>query len=443
MVNYTGSAKYLSYQKSKVYDGGGNSNGRLDPGETANLTAFLKNIGGQGFTNLNTVLSTASPYITITDQTGLFGAIPIDSVKENSGDPYVVQAASNTPNGQAVAFRLIAQETGFADTFDFTIFVGALDYLVWNPDPTPYSGQAIDSLLHDLDYTGIITTTLPNRSALDIYRAVFVCLGIYPNNQVITPTSAEAATLVAYANSGGRIYLEGGDVWYYDPLVYGYDFCPLFGINAVADGSSDLGPVAGQSGTFTNQMDFVYAGENSFMDHISPGGTGAFLIFKDGDSLWDCGVARDAGTFKTVGTSFELGSLVDASGVSTRRALVDSIMKFFGIALVTSEETGGRHVVPMFLKAAPNPFHGRVNINFSIAHSATLSGGAKSIALQIYDIAGRLTKSFSFPSALSPMPSALIWDGSDQSGRSVPAGIYFIRLEAGDSRQVEKIILVK
>ncbi len=70
------------------------------------------------------------------------------------------------------------------------------------------------------------------------------------------------------------------------------------------------------------------------MDWISPGGSGAFLIFRDTDEQYDCGVACDAGTFHTVGGSFELGYLVDAGGVSTRRALVGSIMKFFGINLV-------------------------------------------------------------------------------------------------------------
>ena len=399
------------------------------------------------FTNLNTALSTTSPYITITDNSGMFGMIPVDTTKENFSDPYVIQAASNTPDGQVAAFRLIAQETGFADTFDFTLTVGSLHYLVWNPDLTPSSGQAIDSLLRSLNYNGIITTTLPTRGVLDVYRAVFVCLGIYPNNLVIASNSAEAATLVEYANSGGRVYMEGGDVWYFDPLVGGYDFCPLFGINAVTDGSSDLGPVAGQAGVFTNQMDFAYGGENNYMDHISPGGTGAFLIFKDEDSLWDCGVARDAGTYKTVGTSFELGSLVDGSGVSTRRALVDSIMKFFGISLVASEETGGQDVVPLSLKAAPNPFRGHTIISFSITHSAPFRGSGasfqdfqtKSCELKIYDVSGRLVNSF----ALRDTPSAIRWSGTDQNGRAVPAGIYFIRLQVGDIRQAEKVILVR
>ncbi len=421
-----------------MYDAGGNNNGRLDPGETVNLTAFLKNVGGQPFTSLTSVLSTTSPYITITDNAGVFGPLLIDSTKENAADPYAISAAAGTPNGHRAPLRLVVTETGFCDTFDFNVTVGTFHYLVWNNDPTPGSGQIIDSLLRDLNYNGLITTTLPTRGVLDLYRAVLVCVGIYPNNRIITAGSAEATALAEYVNGGGRMYLEGGDVFYYDPLYQGgYNFNTLFGINPTSDGAGDLGPIDGQAGTFTNTMSFAYAGENNYMDQISPTGSGSFLIFRDTDGLYDCGVARDAGTFRTVGCSFELGYLTDASGVSTRRALVDSIMKFFGISLVASEETGGQDLVPLVLKATPNPFRTKTDIQFSIGRSAS------GIALNIFDCSGRLVKSFSLPSALCPVPSALSWQGQDEQGRPVPAGIYFVRLEADTRHQVEKIVLVR
>jgi hypothetical protein len=81
--------------------------------------------------------------------------------------------------------------------------------------------------------------------------------------------------------------------------------------------------------------------------------------------------------------------------------------------------------------AAPNPFRDR--ILFSKGQSA------KSIEFKIYDISGRMVQSF----ALSPMPSALCWSGTDQRGRKVPAGIYFIALNAGAETQVRKIVLIR
>ncbi|MCX7995453.1 MAG: T9SS type A sorting domain-containing protein [candidate division WOR-3 bacterium] len=386
---------------------------------------------------MNSTLSTTSPYITITDNTGYFGTILIDSTKENISDPYVVSVSASTPHGHNAEFRLITTQGSFVDTFFFNLVVGTYHYLVWNPDRTPTSGQTIHSLLTSLGYSGLHSTTLPVTD-LNMYRAILVCVGIYPNNYIIGASSQEATALVNYLNSGGRLYIEGGDVWYYDPMVGGYNFCSLFGISATADGSSDMGPVQGQPGTFTNQMYFSYSGENSYMDHISPSGTGAFLIFKDADNLYDCGVARDAGIYRTVGVSFELGSLVDGSGVSTRRALLDSILHFFGIYLVSVEENKQEGPKQISLQVSPNPFRNKLDIRYTIHDT-----GLDEKALLIIDVSGRVVKSFNPVSSIQNQVSSILWDGTDELGRRLPAGVYFVHLETDNQKYIEKVIKIE
>lgn len=394
---------------------------------------MLKNIGGANFTNLNSTLSTTSPYITITDNSGYFGTILIDSTKENISDPYVVNVNSSTPHGHTAQFCLIASQGSFADTFFFNLVVGSYHYLVWNPDPTPSPGQSMHNILTSLGYSGLYSTTLPTTD-LGIYRAILVCVGIYPNNYVISASSPEAAALVNYANNGGRLYLEGGDVWYYDPLIGGYNFCSLFGINATADGSADMGPIQGQTGTFTNQMYFNYSGENNYMDWISPSGTGAFLIFKDVDQAYDCGVARDAGTYRTVGTDFELGALVDGGGVSTRAALLDSILHFFGIYQVpVGEEKAVGDIEKTMFSVAPNPFSEKINIRYNIHGSQFM---IQNVSLRIYDATGKLVKSF-YPE------SNIVWFGDDERGHKLPAGIYFVYLSTDKQSYIQKVIKLK
>jgi hypothetical protein len=97
----------------------------------------------------------------------------------------------------------------------------------------------------------------------------------------------------------------------------------------------------------------------------------------------------------------------------------------------------------------PNPARGRVELSLdpSKEQSAPLRGSGasssdfqtKSIELIIYDITGRIIRSFT----LSSMPSALCWSGTDQSGRAVPAGVYFIRLKAEDKETIKKVILLE
>jgi hypothetical protein len=307
-----------------------NSNGIVDPDETADLVVTIENEGSAIAADVTSTLTTASPYITITDGSGDFGSIDPDSTADNAADVYAIHASAGTPSGTVASFEVALVSGIYTDTVQFSIVVGQKQYYVYNPDPTPAPGQNVHSILTSLGYVGDYGTSL--ASDLSLYQSVFVCLGIYSNNHVIINSSPEATALVDYLGGGGKCYMEGGDVWYWDPdYASGYDFGPLFGIAPVSDGTSDLGPVVGESGVFTNTMNFTgYTGENNYIDHINGTGTG-FVIFHDGNNSYNCAVANDADTYRTVGTSFELGLLTDATPPSTREALLDSIMVFFGI----------------------------------------------------------------------------------------------------------------
>ena len=418
--------------RTTVYDTGGNNDGYLDPGETADLTATLKNVGGVDFTYLTTAIEGSDPYITITDNAGSFGSLAIDSVKENTDDPYVVSVSASAPIGHRAEFMLIAMDNGFVDTFAFDLVVGSYDYLVWEPDSMPGSGETIDSILTSFGYTGDYCTTLDTAASLGVYKALFVCVGVDPNNYLIESGSCAANMLVDYLNGGGRMYLEGGDVW-----TVGYHFAPLFGIIQITNGINFFGPVVGVAGTFTEGMYFPYGGENSDMDEIAPTGTG-FVIFYDDDNVSDCGVANDAGTHRTVGVSFELSGLVDGAGVSTKAALLDSIMHFFGVFPTGVEEVKKRDFVVPKLALYPNPFRQKTDIRWQIADNS------QKISLKIFDIAGRLVKEFNqLTNHQSPI-NHIIWDAKDNSGRRVSSGIYFVHLEAADDYKVtKKVILIE
>ena len=83
------------------------------------------------------------------------------------------------------------------------------------------------------------------------------------------------------------------------------------------------------------------------------------------------------------------------------------------------------------LSVYPNPCHGTAKI--SIAHRA------ESIGLQIYDISGRLVFSYT----LSSMPFALCWNGTDEKGYSVPAGVYFVKASTGTSTETKSLLLIR
>jgi hypothetical protein len=180
-------------------------------------------------------------------------------------------------------------------------------------------GIAMTNLGVPYDYA----TSFPTD--INLYSSVFVCLGIYYYNHVLTATEGQA--LANYLNSGGMIYMEGGDTWVYDSQTAVHS---MFNIDGVADGTSDMGTVLGQAGTFTQGMTFNYTGENSWMDHINPIAP-AVQIFMNQSPSYGCGVAYDAGTYKTIGTSYEFGGLNDGSSPSTKEELMYQYLDFFGL----------------------------------------------------------------------------------------------------------------
>ena len=424
-----------------------NANGILDPGEDADLVVTIENEGGATAENITSTLITSSSYITINDSSGNFGSIDPGNTGTNSADPYNVTADISTPTGTVIDYQVEVVSGVYTDTLEFSLVIGKKHYYIWNPDPTPTPGQNMHTILTNLGYSGDYGTSL--AADLGMYQAVLVCVGIYNNNHVIDASSSEAAALVDFLeNQDGRIYLEGGDVWYYDPgYPGGYDFCPLFGIDPESDGSGNLGPVLGESGVFTEGMNFAYGGENSFIDHISPNTGTAFLIFHDGDNNYNCGVANDPGDYKTVGTSFELGLLTDGSPPSTCAALLDSIMRFFGITTGIEEAAGlaGLPMKTMLGAIYPNPFRRVTAIRYSIGDIQMQDARSKKqdISLKIYDACGRLVKDFNLQSEICNMQSSVVWNGTDQNNRKVPAGVYFVRFKAGDYKKTEKAILLR
>jgi len=432
-------APYLLITDYQIQDG---NNGLLEPGETADFIITLRNSGMISSDNTQGKLKTSDAYITIIDSMSYYGDILPDSEKTNSADPFTIHASSSTPIGYTVDFNLIITADSYLDTLNISLVVGKKHYYIWNPDPTPAPGAACHTILGSLGYAGDYGTTL--APDLSLYQAVLVFVGIYANNYIIGAGSAEAAALVDFLqNQGGRMYLEGGDVWYYDPPT-GYDFGPLFDIDPTSDGSGDMGPVVGQASTFTTGMGFAYGGENSYMDHINPTGTG-FLIFHDTDDAYNCGVANDAGTYRTVGASFELGGLVDATPPSTREALLDSIMKFFGCQINPGvEEQTDMKGTPTQTRLAllyPNPFKQMTAIRYQIAES-------EDVVLKVYDAAGRLVCTV-VDGMCEPGYYTRVWDACDDLGRRVPAGVYFIRFaanpvgETDDYQRIEKAVLLR
>ncbi len=102
----------------------------------------------------------------------------------------------------------------------------------------------------------------------------------------------------------------------------------------------------------------------------------------------------------------------------------------------------------------PNPSWNNINIKFQIPVYQMRTKfqerynlpAMDQIPIKIYDASGRLVKLLNHLSANQcggDYQSAIIWSGDDDLGRRLPAGVYFVRLETGDFKQIEKVVLLR
>ncbi len=194
---------------------------------------------------------------------------------------------------------------------------------IFEPDGTPLSGAAIALELDALEISYEMGTELPENPGL--FQTIFACLGVYSSNHTLS--AGEGQALADFLDNGGRLYMEGGDTWAYDSATAVH---PYFNINGLVDGTGDAGPIEGAVGTFTDGMYFTYSGGNSYIDHLAPLNS-AFPIFLNVTPAYMNGIAYDGGGYRTVGTSFEFGGLVDGTEPSTKHQLLVEILDFFGL----------------------------------------------------------------------------------------------------------------
>lgn len=83
----------------------------------------------------------------------------------------------------------------------------------------------------------------------------------------------------------------------------------------------------------------------------------------------------------------------------------------------------------------PNPFNGQINIELLVPDQSRGS-------LLIYDISGRLVRSFSIE-PFTKNSQSLKWDAMDQRGTQVSSGIYLVSLETDNSITNKKILFLK
>jgi hypothetical protein len=84
----------------------------------------------------------------------------------------------------------------------------------------------------------------------------------------------------------------------------------------------------------------------------------------------------------------------------------------------------------------PNPFNPTTAMEFDLAR-------ASHVRLTVFDVAGQSVRTLVDGRFEAGRNRRVIWDGLDASGRRVPSGVYFYRLDAGDFTATRKMVVLK
>jgi hypothetical protein len=242
-------------------------------------------------------------------------------------------------------------------------------------------------------------------------------------------TIAQGQALKNFLLDGGNIWMEGRVTWSDDLQTPVHE---MFNIEVVDQSMYVMGEVLGVQGTITDGLSFVYDGNNPVNDYEILPVYPATSIFTLQDPFYGCAVAHNAGDYRTIGSTFEFGKLLDGASPNTKAELMQKILSWFDGTLTDIEINEFNHInTQENLLCYPNPFNGKTTLSINIESDSRIS-------FHIYNVQGELIHTFVNDAYFTQGTHEFVWEG-DQT----PNGVYFGILQTGNQTSTIKLILAK
>jgi len=319
-----------------------NGNKAVEPGETFSLNLLLmNNTFGVSSDDVTYTISTADPHLTILNNAHYGSIAAGDQIWLNNA--FLIQAAPGAPSKVATLTLNISADKPIVlgNSYTISVLIHNGGVFIWEPvsNGRNLSGMFIRDYLNGQGYSTLHTTFFP--SSFHGFEAIYLCFGTV-NSYITRFREVEMYyALRDYLRSGGKLYIEGGDVVAVDMRVYfpgiegdldGHQVLwPLLGIGDADNGGTQvITDLQGQAGSLAQGIVFSASNQtqNVSIDHYTPLGKAAQVTFTQ-TGYGNVGV-QNSGVYgqRSVIFSYALRELVDGDYPNTRNALLAQIVDF-------------------------------------------------------------------------------------------------------------------
>jgi len=126
--------------------------------------------------------------------------------------------------------------------------------------------------------------------------------------------------------------------------------------------------------------------------------------------------------------------------INTHAANTMRIWGMFYSSFGVEEREGQKHLTACGLWIYPNPCRQITDIRYHIPEEVKCRQKVAA-SIKIYDVSGRLVRHFNCSTIR--LSDHVVWDGFDDSGRKLAAGVYFVKFEVKDFKAVKKVVFLK
>ena len=207
---------------------------------------------------------------------------------------------------------------------------------------------------------------------------------------------------------------------------------------------SQIGTADSEYDVYANGPDCIFPNDsagNVYYDEVPYPeiGAEAIYVFEDGPINGQAylyhGVSATTVTTPSYRSMYFSFDFTQLTNIADRLEWMSDLMDWWQIGEVNNNENVAPAIKSSLDNIYPNPFNPNTNIMFSLKSQ-------ENVILTIYNIKGQKVKSLLNETKLAGTHN-INWDGTNDLGKTVSSGIYFVKMKTQDCEQIRKLTLMK